>query len=186
MRMCVFACVLACVLARIRVRAQVRVRARMRVRACPCMRAFVCACECGRAVPSASIFARVVRERACACVRGTTVWARLGAEWALRGPAVLIARPAAARARLRIGATGFRCRARLPQAEPSAAAPSRRDGLRDIGTRPWSTPPAPSTSSAATAAPPTTTTSGRAPTEVRGRTPSEVHWVGTTGVLTGY
>ena len=39
--------------------------------------------------------------------------ARLGAEWALWGPAVLIARPAAAaRARLRIGATGFSCRAR--------------------------------------------------------------------------
>ncbi len=85
MRMCVFACVFACVLARIRVRAQVRVRARMRARACPRMRAFVCACECGLAVPSASIFARVlcvsVRVRACVgrlCVRASALSGRCG------------------------------------------------------------------------------------------------------------
>jgi hypothetical protein len=113
MRMCgvhVRVCVRAC--ARIGVRAKVRVCARMRLS----VHAFVCACECGRAIPSASIFGHVwavVRVRACACVCGTTVCVRLGAEWALWGHAVLIARSAtAARARLRSGATGFRCRAR--------------------------------------------------------------------------
>ncbi len=45
------------------------------------------------------------------CVCGTTVCVRLGAEWALRGHAVLIARPAAARAWLRSGATGRLSRA---------------------------------------------------------------------------
>ena len=189
MRMCVFACVLA----RICVRAFVCVRRSVCVRACACARVRAGVRSCARARVGLPFHRQAssrvcVRERACACVRGTTVCARLGAEWALWGPAVLIARPAApavARARLRIGATGFRCRARLPQAEPSAAAPSRRNGLREMGTRPWSTPsPAPSTSSAATAAaPPTTTTSGRAPTEVRG--PDSVG--GYTGwVLRGY
>jgi hypothetical protein len=117
MRMCVFACVFARI----------------------CVRAFACAHLCARAGPCARAYAlprvsvhawvrvrmrvwacrsigkhlRVcVHERACACVRGTTLCARLGAEWALWGPAVFIARPAAARAWLRIGATGFRCRAR--------------------------------------------------------------------------
>ncbi len=48
-----------------------------------------------------------------------------------------------------------------------AVRPARR-GLREVSTRPWSTPPAPSSSSAATAsAPPTTGTCGSAPTEVR-------------------
>ncbi len=56
----------------------------------------------------------------------------------------------------------------MPQAEPSATAPSRRNGLRVLSTRRWSTPPAPSTSSAAAATAPSSTTSGRAPTEVRG------------------
>ena len=191
MRMCVFACVLA----RICVRAFVCVRRSVCARACACARVRAGVRSCARARAGLPFHRQAssrvcVRERACACVRGTTVCARLGAEWALWGPAVQIARPAVARARLRIGATGFRCRARLPQAEPSAAAPSRRNGLRDMGTRPWSTPsPAPSTSSAATAAP-TSTTPGRALTEVRGRTRSRggrgVHWVGTTGVLRGY
>jgi hypothetical protein len=95
-----------------RVCARVCARMGVHARACLCMRAFVCACECGLAVPSASIFARVLC--VCfACVCGTTVRVRLGAEWALWGHEVLIARPAAAaRARLRIGATGCRCRAR--------------------------------------------------------------------------
>jgi hypothetical protein len=192
MRMCVFACVFA----RICVRAFVCVRRSVCARACACARGCACVRSCG----CASVFGRsigkhlcacvCVRARACACVRGTTVCARLGAEWALWGPAVRIARPAAAgRARLRIGATGLRRRARLPQAEPSAAAPSRRDGMRDMGTRRWSTKPAPSTSSAANTAPPppATRTSGRAAAEVRG--PDSVgglHWVGTTGVLRGY
>ncbi len=163
--------------------------ARVSVHACVRVRVRVWACRAiGKHLRASSRMC--VRERACACVRGTTVCARLGAEWALWGPAVLIARPAAAaRARLRSGATGFRCRARLPQAEPSATAPSRRNGRREKGTRRWSTPPAPSTSSAAKAAAaapaasPTTTTSGRAPTEVRG--PDSVG--GCTGwVLRGY
>ena len=137
MRMCVFACVLAriCVRAFVCVRRSVCACARARVRVRAGVR------SCARASVGLPFHRQAssrvcVRERACACVRGTTVCARLGAEWALWGPAVQIARPAVARARLRIGATGFRCRARLPQAEPSAAAPSRRNGLRDIITRP--------------------------------------------------
>ena len=164
-----------CVCLRACLRAFVCVRRSVCARACACARVRAGVRSCARASVGLPFHRQAssrvcVRERACACVRGTTVCARLGAEWALWGPAVLIAQPAArARVRLRIGATGFRCRARLPQAEPSAAAPSRRNGLREMRTRPWSTPsPAPSTSSAATAPPPTTTTSGRAPTEVRG------------------
>ena len=164
-----------CVCLRACLRAFVCVRRSVCARACACARVRAGVRSCARASVGLPFHRQAssrvcVRERACACVRGTTVCARLGAEWALWGPAVLIARPAVARVQLRIGATGFRCRARLPQAEPSAAAPSRRDGLREMGTRPWSTPsPAPSTSSSAGAAP---TTSGRAPTEVRGRTRS--------------
>jgi hypothetical protein len=124
------------------------------------MRAFVCACKC--VVP----FRRQASPRMCvrvhACVGVWNDCARMhrrcvGAVAARRRPAVLIARPAAARARLRFGATGFRCRARLPQVGPSPLAPSRRDGLRDLGTRRWSTPPAPSTSSAASATTTSTT-----------------------------
>jgi hypothetical protein len=91
------------------------------VRACVCVLQL---CVCARAfvrvrdivwVPSGSIFAHVLRVRACACVRACVcVWSDcVGAVEARRGPAILIARPAAAaRARSRSGATGFRCRAR--------------------------------------------------------------------------
>jgi hypothetical protein len=100
------------------------------------------------------------------------------------------------------GATG-RARARRPQVSPGRAVPPARRGKREAGTRPWSTPPAPSTSSAAaiSMAPTTssTRTCGRAPTEVRGRTKSMGggRWGnqggtlggtqgGTRGVLKGY
>ncbi len=90
MRVCVLVRAFVCVCR------SVCARTCARARAC----AFVCACECGFAVPSASVFEHVLCVGcACACVCGTTVCVRLGAEWALRGPAVLIARPAAARAR---------------------------------------------------------------------------------------
>ncbi len=56
-------------------------------------------------------------------------------------------------------ATG-RARARRPQVSPGRAARPTRDGLRDKGTRPWSMPPAPSTSSAAATAAPTSRTCG--------------------------
>jgi hypothetical protein len=76
-------------------------------------------------------------------------------------------------------------RARLPQVSPGRAAPSRRNGLADVGTRRWSTPPAPSTSSAAPTAPPTSGTRGQTPTEVRDRTHAGVVG-GYSGVLRGY
>ncbi len=84
------------------------------------------------------------------------------------------------------GATG-RARARRPQVSRGRAAQTRRNGLAlaDLTTRRWSTPPAPSTSSAATAAASTPTSSmpsGRAPTEVRGRTRSRAGGGGGGGV----
>jgi hypothetical protein len=116
----------------------------LRVRVC--VRVFVCVRACGACV------------RARVCVRPPV---------ARRGHAVFIDRRAGGHVR-------FACESSVgPQVEPSATAPSRRNGLRELTTRPWSTPsPAPSTSSAATTAPPTTRTCGRAPTEVRGRTRS--------------
>jgi hypothetical protein len=125
---------------------------------------------------------------------------------ARRQRAVSIARPRAAQCsracvvalgatRRAFGATG-RARARRPQVSPGRAARPRRRGLAEVSTRPWSTPPAPSTSSAAKAptVPPSTRTCGRAPTEVLCRTRSRVvgeYWVvlrdtrGTKGVLRG-
>ncbi len=88
-------------------------RTHARARAFLCRRALVCACE--RVLPfhRQSILAHVCA-RVCAgvCVRGTTVRAPVEAR---RGPAVLIARPAApaaAHARLWCSAIGFRSRAR--------------------------------------------------------------------------
>ncbi len=67
------------------------------------------------------------------------------------------------------------------------AARQRRDGLREITTRRWSTPPAPSTSSAASAtATPSSRTCGRAPT-VRARPRLRQGGDGgTVGALQGY
>jgi hypothetical protein len=135
----------------------------------------------------------------CACV---SVWHDFlcmprgcaGAVVARRGPAVFIARPAAPGGRA--CAVAIQCDRPVfapfrPQVRRGRAARPARNGLRDLSTRPWSTPPAPSTSSAAKAAAPTTTTCGRAPTEVRGPDSRRgggrgVHWVGTTRVLRGY
>jgi hypothetical protein len=74
------------------------------------------------------------------------------------------------------------------------AARPRPNGPHDLGTRRWSTPPAPSTSSAATTsapAPPATRTCGSAPTEARGPDSvggvgRRVPRVGTTGGTRGY
>jgi hypothetical protein len=129
-------CVRACL--RICVRAQGRVCARTRVRASvrSCARASVFCRSIGKHLRAmcvcVGVFGCVGMLHDCLCMPRRCE----GTEWALWGPAVLISRPAAARARLRSGATGFRCRARLLQAEPSAAAPSRRNGLRDHRTRP--------------------------------------------------
>jgi hypothetical protein len=156
------------------------VRARLRA----CMRACVSACACFRAFPSECIF----RARVCSelCVRAPRGCMR--PPIARRRRAVSIARPAprfvAARAWfLSVPPAGL---ARVgPQVSAGRAARPTRDGPRDIRTRRWSTPPAPSTSSAATAATttPTCTTCGRAPTEVRGRTASRGGW---SGGYTGY
>ncbi len=135
----------------------------------PCTRAFVSTCACVCAFPSDCIFARIAR----------------------RALAVLIAprapRVAAAHAWLHLVRSAGLARFG-PQVSRGRAARRRRRGLPDLGTRPWSTPPAPSTSSAATAATkttaPTSRACGRAPTEVRG--PDSVgvvggYWVGTQG-----
>ncbi len=156
--MCVFACVL--------VRAFVRMRRSACARVRLCLRAFVCVCECVLPFHRQSISAHV-------CVRGCAwvcAWHDSAcmprrcvvAVVARRRPAVLIARPAAARASLRWVRSAGR-RARRPQVEPSPIVQRARHGLRDMGTRPWSTPPAPSTSSAASSPaspPPSPTTCG--------------------------
>ncbi len=122
-RRSVFACACAC------------------ARVCLCMRAFVCACECVLPFHWQASSRRCVRGCARVWVGRTTVCVCLGAVGAVvsrRGRAVLIARPAApaaARARLRFGAIGLVITHR-PQVEPSATAPSGRNGLRDLRTRP--------------------------------------------------
>jgi hypothetical protein len=155
------------------------VRSRMSVRACPC--AYACLCErmcvCSRVSIGLRHRARVCSE----CVRAARRCAR--PPIAQRRFAVSIARPAprvGGRARVvAVGATG---RAR-PQVSRGRAARPRRNGLREMGTRPWSTPPAPSTSSAAKATPPATSrTCTRAPTEVQRWTRSRG---GSRGALRG-
>jgi hypothetical protein len=184
MFICVF--VLICVRARC-------ARARVRV----CMRACVSACACLCISIGLRLRARVCVASVCVCserVRAPRRCAR--PPIARRRLAVLMARPApcvggCARV-VAFGATGG-ARARRPQVSRGRAARPRRDGLRDLGTRPWSTPPAPSTSSAAKAPTisisPTSTTCTRAPTEVRGRTRSGDgsvgYWVGIQGLLAG-
>jgi hypothetical protein len=105
-----FGCVRWCVCARACACARVcsRAHARARAHACACVR------SCARACVFCRSFGKHLRACVCvcACVCGATACVCLGAEWALWGPAVFIARPAAARARLRFGAIGFRCRAR--------------------------------------------------------------------------
>ncbi len=158
-----------------------------------CMRAFVRVRVCFT-VPSASISAHV-----CVCVVGcverlctyaSALCGRCGGTAGTGGINSL----AGGRALV----VSVRChrpvsRALGPQVSRGDAVPSRRSGLADMGTRPWSTPPAPSTSSAATTATPPTRTCGRAPTEVRG--PDSVggwsvgyyggYYKGTSGVLWG-
>ncbi len=81
---------------RIGVRAQVRVCARMCVRARVSVHAFVCVrLRMCSAAPSASIFARVRVWNDCFCVPRVCLGGCAGAGAARRGPAVLIARPAA-------------------------------------------------------------------------------------------
>ncbi len=151
---------------------------------CVRARAFVCVrgTLCGFAVPSASIFAHVLR----VCVHARAARLRVYASW-LGGRC---GRPAATcgpnssaggagRPRVR-GCGSVRSALGVARVRPQvrrgrAARPARR-GLRETGTRRWSTPPAPSTSSAASAesagAVATSRTCGSAPTEVRGRTRS--------------
>jgi hypothetical protein len=154
---------------------------RVHVRACARVRAYMRACVSAYAFPSDWNFARVCSERVCVCSgrvgvpshRTAGTCGITGSARAARCGRVLVVAFAA------IG----RARARRPQVSLSPIVPSRRNGLRDNRTRPWSTPPAPSTSSAAATATPTSTTCGRAPTEVRGRTKSRGRVVG--GVLEG-
>ncbi len=152
-----------------------------------CMRASVSACA-GSCDSIGLQFRACVRRGAVRALQshgGGLRYLKLGPRRALRPRArgcVRCDRPVVARVR--------------PQVSPGRAARPTRRGLCDICTRPWSMPPAPSTSSAATAAPylTTSTTSGRAPTEVRRRTRSRGsvggysrgHLGGTTGVLRGY
>ncbi len=142
LRMCgVHACICVSVCARICLRKSVCVRARMRARERVSLHA------CIRSFARASVFSRSIgkhlRERvacacvrACVCVRGATwLWGRCGARAGAGG----INRPAAGRPRAR-GCGSVRSAlgvARVrPQARPGRAVPSRRNGLRDIGTRP--------------------------------------------------
>ncbi len=137
-----------------------------------CGRVRPCVCRClnthtrararARVRASWSVCVRVHAQRVCSARAlpshgGDLRYLKLGPRRALRPRARLRSvRPAVGLARVR------------PQVSRGRAARPARNGLADMGTRPWSTPPAPSTSSAAKAAPPTTTTCGRAPTEVRG------------------
>jgi hypothetical protein len=154
----------------------------------------VSASACVRAFPSDCTFARVCSERVrvyrtrvraaalCTHSRGTaaTCGINSSARAACCSRACVVA----------FDATG-RARARWRKVSPSPIVPSRRNGLREEGSRPWSTLPAPSTSSAATTATvtPPSRTCGRAPTEVRGRTRSRGGRWGTgwvpCGVLSG-
>ncbi len=153
-----------CARVRVHVHVHVRVRrARMCVRSFKiCRLAFRCVCVCNGAV--------------------------LTRRWHGRGPAVLTA----GRPRVQFCVLCHpSVRARWPQVSRGRAARPARRGLREITTRRWSTPQAPSTSSAAAAAP-STGTCGRAPTEVR--TGLVLGWSGlqggvprgTTRVLRGY
>ncbi len=165
-------------------------RSFVRTLMCPSTRAFISAHVRGFVHFHRVAFSRVCVCDGCVCSERVCAPRRSACPLvARRRLAVLIARPAphiaAARAWLRFGAIG-RARARLPQVSPGRAALPRRDGLAEFCTRPWSTPPAPSTSSAAklTSAAPTaspTMTSGRAPTEVRCRTRSRGRSRGTRG-----
>jgi hypothetical protein len=142
-------------------RACLPMRVSVRARVCACLLVRLCAHACTACVNEL-------------CTRAPHGCAR--PPNARRRRAVFKARPAprfaAARAWLRsVRSAGL---ARVwPQVSRGRAARPTRIGMRDLGTRPWSTPPAPSTSSAAKAPPaPTSTTSGRAPTKVRDRTRS--------------
>ncbi len=167
-------------------RACVREHARARpISACVCACAHVCGCfHSGALARTCACVYACLCERMCGfvrfhriaiprvCVASPCVRPLIARRWL----AVFIARPLP-----RIGGRARGCvrcdrpvvaRVR-PQVSRGRAARPARDGLRDLGdlgTRPWSTPPAPSTSSAAgaTTAEPSTTTFGRAPTEVRG------------------
>ncbi len=157
----------------------------------PCTRAFVSACACVRASLPDRIFARVCvvnvfmrSESVCSMSRRC---ARPLVE--RRRRAVFIARPAPrVGGRARVVSVRFHrpgSRARWPQVSRGRTARPARRGLRETGTRPWSTLPAPSTSSAAATptAAASTRTCGRAPTEVRG--PDSVKGGGRR-VLDGY
>ncbi len=165
------ACVCVCARVSVCVHLQACARARVCVRVCVPLSANVRV----RAIPSDCTSARVCSERVCAprrCARPPIARRRL---------AVFIARPAprvGGRARGCVRCDGPVVARVWPQVSPGRAARPARRGPRDIGTRPWSTPPAPSTSSAATTA---TTTCGRAPTEVRG--PDSVEGGGRVGFV---
>jgi hypothetical protein len=144
----------------------------------PCARVRACMRACVRAFPSDCVFARVCVASVCVCSEHVCAPRRcMRPHIAQRRRAVSKSRPTRVGGRARViafGATG-RARARRPQVSHGRAVPSRRNGLRETRTRPWSTPPAPSTSSAAsatTALTPTSRMCGRAPTAVRGRTGS--------------
>ncbi len=120
---------------------------------CACVGALVSACAWVRAFPSDCIFSRV--GSTFACVRAAALCApshRTAATCGIHSSAHAsrCGRVCGRAGVVAFGATG-RARARRLQGSPGRAAPSRRNGFSDTGTRPWSTPPAPSTSSAATA-----------------------------------
>jgi hypothetical protein len=176
---CVLVRAFVCVCKSVCVRACARARLCVRVR----VRAWVC-CSIGK-----HLRARVVRACACVCVCGTTVCVRLGAEWALRDHAVLIARPAAARAWLRSGATG-RGVARLVAGRTF----SNRTLKAEWAARYGHTSVIDAVSGAIYVIGGSggstflqdvwaSTDGGARPDSVGG---SGVHWVGTTGVLQGY
>jgi hypothetical protein len=149
------------------------------LRACARVRAYVrareSACALGRAFPSDCIFALLCVASMCACASRLHAPSHRTAPTCGINGSARAAAVVAARAWLRLGATG-RARARRPQVSPGRTARPRRNGLADLGTRPSSTPPAPSTSSAETTATATSRTCGRAPTEVRCPTRSSVWW----------
>ena len=151
---CVFACVCICVCARISVRERVCAYACV----CPGMCAFVCA--------RVHLFLQFcILARVCVCAARGGVGPPMGTG-GIYSSACDARTARACVLRWRWPSVGSLVRTQARRGR--AVRPARR-GLREMGTRPWSTPPAPSTSSAA-AAPPTTGTCGRAPTEVRDRT----------------
>jgi hypothetical protein len=150
-----------CVLAWVFVRAFVCVRRSVCARACARARASVHACVRVRVTLCVLPFHRQASSRMCLCVhayveRLCVRASRLGGRFGGTAGTGGINSSAGGAGRPRVRGCGAARSAGLyasrPQVSRGRAVPSRRNGLREVTTRRWSAPPAPSTSSAASAA----------------------------------